>query len=117
MYSQQGRQRQKENKVTKQELNNMWAEMQLNNEASKLSGERYVSIWWSIKEDGEAIIVDKVESNNALEARYDFQINVRSTKEALKTCKIFESVYICCALGARSGKHYKLLEQYTFTTL
>ena len=103
--------------MTEQELDNMWAELQLNNESSKLSGKRYVSIWWLIKEDGEAIIVDTVESNNALEARDDFQRNVRSTTKALKTFKNFESVYICCALGARSGKHYKLLEQRTFTIL
>lgn len=91
--------------------------MQLNNEASKLSGKRYVSIWWLINEDGGAIIVDKVESNNALEALNDLQRNVRSTTKALSTCKNLEAVYICCALGARSGKYYKLLEQYTFPTL
>lgn len=101
--------------MTKQELDNMWAEVQLNNEARKLRGCKYVSICWFINENGEARVADCFESWDFDSVCDDFDRTVRAAKNMANTYKFKnDTIYIASAFGVKRINHYCILADKTY---
>jgi len=101
--------------MNRQKLDTMWAEMQLNNEARKLHGYKYVSICWFINESGEARVADVFESCDFDSVCNDFDRTVRAAKNMANTYK-FESdtIYVASAFGVKRINHYCIIADKTY---
>lgn len=101
--------------MAKQELDNMWAELQLNVESASFRGKEYISICWTIDEDGKANALHVTETHDINEALRDFEAN---NIAANAMCKVYcfkrPVVYLCCALARFRYGCYMLIEQHTY---
>ena len=93
----------------------MWAELQLNVDSASFRGKEYISICWTIDEDGIADALDVTETHDINEALNDFEVNNRA---ASAMCKYYNFnrpvVYMCCALARFRNGCYTLIKQHTY---
>lgn len=100
--------------MRKEELDNMWAETQLNADAANFRGEEYIAICWTIEDNGLALIMDYTETPSASKALHEFALNDIATRDMCKDYKFKRPVYAMCnAIGRLQNGHYTLLEQRT----
>lgn len=100
--------------MKREELDNMWAEIQLNADAANFRGEEYIAICWTIEDNGLAIIMDYTETPSASKALREFSLNDIATRGMCKDYKFKRPVYAMCnAIGRLQNGHYILLEQCT----
>lgn len=100
--------------MRKEELDNMWAETQLNADAANFRGEEYIAICWTIEDNGLALIMDYTETPSASKALHEYGSNNIAMRAMCKDYKFKRPVYeMCSAIGRLQNGHYTLLEQCT----
>lgn len=100
--------------MKKEELDNMWAETQLNADKANFRGEEYIAVCWTIEDNGLALIMEYTETPSASKALHEFALNDIAMRCMCKDYEFKRPVYaMCSAIGRLQNGHYILLEQRT----
>lgn len=100
--------------MRREELDNMWAETQLNADAANFRGEEYIAVCWTIEDNGLAFIMDATETSSASEALDDYFGSCAAMRIMCKSYTFKRPVtQMCSAYAIYRNGHYTLIEQTT----
>lgn len=100
--------------MRKEELDNMWAETQLNADAANFRGKAYITVCWTIEDNGLAIIMDVTETSSASEALDEYFANCSAMRNMCKSYTFKRPVtQMCSAYATYRNGCYMLIEQCT----